>query len=79
MIVVNILKAKNIAHDLRRQSRAAEFEPYDAIIMKQIPGQDLAQAELARQQIREKYAQIQINIDSCSSVDDLTNIVSNMQ
>ena len=35
MIQINMTKAKAIAHDARRAARSAEFEPHDAIIMKQ--------------------------------------------
>ena len=38
MIVININKAKVIAHDKRREARTEEFKPHDEIIMKQIPG-----------------------------------------
>ena len=37
MIVINIDKAKGIAHEIRRAKRAEEFAPYDEVIMKQIP------------------------------------------
>jgi hypothetical protein len=35
MIVINIEKAKGIAHEIRRAKRAEEFAPYDEVIMKQ--------------------------------------------
>jgi hypothetical protein len=69
-IVINIDKAKNIAHDIRRAARAEEFKPYDEVIAKQIPGQaDGAEAE--RQKIREKYAEIQIQIDAAQTPDEI--------
>lgn len=71
MIVVNIDKAKNIAHDLRRSARAEEFKPYDEIIMKQIPGVDAQQAEAARQAIRDKYAVVQAEIDAASTPEEI--------
>jgi hypothetical protein len=67
MIVVNIDKAKTIAHDIRRAARAEEFKPYDEVIMKQIPGVDAQAAETARQTIREKYAAIQADIDAAAT------------
>ena len=79
MIKINVAKAKNIAHEIRRVSRAAEFEPHDQVIMKQIPGNDYTAAEQARQEIREKYASIQNNIDQATSVDQLTQIVTTMR
>lgn len=71
MITINIDKAKAIAHDKRREARAAEFEPLDNIIAKQIPGTAAQQAEVQRQVIREKYAAIQEAIDAASTVDEL--------
>jgi hypothetical protein len=78
MITINIDKAKAIAHAKRREARAAEFDPYDAIIMKQIPGADAAAAEAERQKIREKYAAIQNDIDSAPGVPELKLIVDGL-
>jgi hypothetical protein len=78
MIIVNLVKAKDIAHTLRREVRALEFQPYDDIIMKQIPGSNVAEAELARQQIREKYQQIQIDIDNAATLAEIQIIIDNM-
>lgn len=75
MIIVNMTKAKAIAHDVRRAARAAEFEPYDAIIMKQIPGNDAAAAEAERQKIRDKYAALQIQMDAATTADELKNLL----
>lgn len=71
MIVVNIDKAKTIAHDMRRAARAEEFKPHDEVIMKQIPGVDAQAAEAARQTIREKYAAIQADIDAAATPDEI--------
>lgn len=78
MIIVNIDKARTIAHDLRRSARAQEFAPWDRIISAQIPGTDLVDAEQSRQAIREKYAKIQTQIDECDSVQSLKLIVDGM-
>ena len=69
MITINVTKAKDIAHDKRREARAEEFAPHDEVIMKQIPGADATEAEAARQTIRDKYATMQNAIDSASTVD----------
>jgi len=70
MIVLNLTKAKTIAHDMRRAARAEEFKPYDEAIAKQIPGQaDGAEAE--RQKIREKYATVQADIDAAATPDEI--------
>lgn len=71
MIVVNIDKAKTIAHDMRRAARAEEFKPHDEVIMKQIPGVDAQAAEAARQAIRAKYAAIQTQIDAAATPDEI--------
>jgi len=70
MIVINIDKAKAVAHDMRRAARAEEFRPYDDAIAKQIPGQAEG-AEAARQAIREKYAAMQTAIDAASTIDEI--------
>jgi len=78
MIVINIDKAKVIAHDIRRAKRAEEFAPYDEVIMKQIPGNDAVEAEAARQAIRDKYDTIQTNINDATNADTLKTIVDNI-
>jgi hypothetical protein len=70
MIIININKAKNIGHDMRRAARAEEFKPYDDAIAKQIPGQADG-AEAARQAIRDKYAAIQTSIDAAQTPDEI--------
>lgn len=74
-ITINLPKAKLIAHDKRRIARAAEFAPLDEIIAKQIPGKDAAAAEAARQAIRDKYDQMQIDIDNADSPEELKSIL----
>lgn len=68
MIVINIDKAKAVAHDLRRAARSVEFAPLD--IKATIPSEAVA-AEVARQTIREKYAVMQIQIDAATTVDEI--------
>lgn len=75
MITINLDKAKSIAHDKRRAARAEEFKPHDEVIMKQIPGNDAAVAEAARQEIRNKYADMQVAIDAAESADELKVIL----
>lgn len=75
MITVNLEKAKVIAHNHRRQIRAKNFEPYDLLIARQIPGKALEEAESKRQAIREKDAQIQVEIDAATDVDQLKSLL----
>lgn len=70
-LIIDIDKAKNIAHDMRRAAREEEFKPLDAVIMKQIPGVDAAQAEADRQAIRDKYAAMQADIDAAATPDEI--------
>lgn len=72
-ITVNMTKAKDIAHDVRRAKRAAEFAPLD--IKATIPAEAVA-AEEARQEIRDRYAAMQIDIDNAASADELKAIIS---
>ena len=75
MITINIDKAKGIAHDKRRAARSEEFAPLD--IKATIPSEAVA-AEEARQQVREKYAVIQQQIDETTDVQTLTEIVEGL-
>jgi len=71
MIRIDLTKAKDIAHEKRREARAEEFKPHDEIIMKQIPGNDMTEAEAARQAIREKYEELQTQMNSAETVEEL--------
>lgn len=68
MIQINITKAKSIAHDARRAARSAEFAPLD--VQATIPAK-AAEAEAARQVVRDKYAAMQTAIDSASTADEI--------
>jgi hypothetical protein len=68
MITINVNKAKNIAHDIRRAKRAEEFAPLD--IQATIPSQASA-AESARQVVRDKYASMQTQINSASTPEEI--------
>ena len=72
MIVINLDKAKNIAHEVRRAKRAEEFATLD--IKATIPS-EAATAEAERQAIRDKYAAIQNDIDSAPAIPELKMIV----
>lgn len=75
MITINMNKAKDIAHNIRREKRAEEFKPHDEIIMKQIPGSNTVAVEAARQEIRNKYNVIQQNIDTAGTPEELKLII----
>jgi len=67
-IVIDLTKAKDIAHEKRRAARAEEFAPLD--IKATIPA-EAAEAEAARQTIREKYATLQAQMDAAQTSDEL--------
>ena len=71
MITINVTKAKAIAHNMRRQLRAAEFAPHDEVIAKRIPGVAVAEAEAARAALRAKYADMQVAIDAAATPDEI--------
>lgn len=68
MITININKAKTIAHEIRRTSRAVEFAPLD--VKATIPSEAVA-VEVSRQAVRDKYTAIQNNIEAASSVEEI--------
>ena len=68
MISIDLAKAKEIAHTRRRAAREAKFAPLDAVIAKQIPGQDHAAVEAERAAVRAKYATMQAEIDIAQDI-----------
>ena len=72
LVTQNITKAKNIAHDKRREARSAEFAPLD--IKATIPSEATA-AEAAREVIRAKYAVMQTAIDADSTIDQIKAVM----
>jgi len=72
MITINVTKAKEIAHDKRRQARSVEFAPLD--IKATIPSESVA-AEAARAVIRTKYATMQTAINSATTVDEIKAVM----
>jgi hypothetical protein len=79
MITINLDKAKTISHAIRRQKRAEEFFPLDEVIMKQIPGTDVQAVEAQRQAIRDKYANLQSQIDAAGGSEELLTIVNSIK
>ena len=73
MITININKAKDIAHDVRRAKRTQEFTPLD--VKATIPSEAVA-AEAARQAVREKCTEMQTAIDAAQSTDQLKAIIT---
>lgn len=61
----NMIKARELAHEKRREARAAEFAPLD--VEATIPAL-AAKAEAKRQAVREKYDAVQKDIDKAADV-----------
>ena len=76
-IGINLSKAKEIAHTIRRAKREEEFKPLDEVIMKQIPGTHTVTAEESRAEIRNRYTQIQNDIDSTTDETSLRSTLIN--
>ena len=73
MISVNLNKAKEIAHDVRRKTRAELFKSLDVEVT--IPMYAEA-AEAKRQEIRDQFAEIQEKIDAADCADVLKNLLT---
>lgn len=70
-IGINLDKAKAIAHDIRRQRRAEEFEPLDRAIAARIPGMEPDVIEEKRQAVRKRYAKIQEVIEAAETPEEI--------
>lgn len=75
IVKVSIEKYRAIAHDIRRAAREKEFAPLDDIIAKQIPVKDAAEAEAARQVVRDKYTEIQTAIDFAETPEQIKSVL----
>jgi hypothetical protein len=69
---LNINKAKQIAHKHRRAARTEEFKPWD--LKATIPAEQAA-AEAERQKIRDKYADLQDQMDAAKSIEKLAQLM----
>ena len=76
--IVDVSRAKDIAHNIRRDARTEEMKPYDDIIAKQIPGEDAVAAESQRAVLRTKYATKQTEIDNATTAEQLQSIVEEL-
>ena len=71
MIVIDINIAKDVGHNIRRKLRESEFAPLDQKIVLQIPGIDVSAVESQRQVVRDKYADMQTQIDASSTPEEI--------
>jgi len=70
-ISINLDKAKDIGHQMRRQQRAEEFAPFDKAIAIRPPGVEPDVIEEKREAIREKYALIQDVIEAATTPEEI--------
>lgn len=75
-VIIDMTKAKEIGHEIRRDLRSKEFEPLDNVIMKQIPDTDFNAVESERQLVREKYDAIQIKIDKAKDANTILDALN---
>lgn len=71
VVTEDVDRAREIAHQTRREKRAAEFKPNDDIIALNIPGTDIKAAEDSRSQTRWKYKVMQDNLDRSKTISEL--------
>lgn len=76
MIKIDLNKAKEIVHDVRRVKREELFKPLDIEATIPMFADD---AEQKRQAIRDEYVVIQNEIDNAETVDQLKAIITQLQ
>jgi hypothetical protein len=69
---INMNKAKEIAHERRRSARSEEFKPWD--VKATIPAEQ-ASAEAERQKIRDKYDELEKQINAAKTVKKLAELM----
>lgn len=74
-VVEDHAAALAMAHDMRRAKRDAELAPLDREVT--VPGKE-ASAEAARQAVRDRHAQVQIDMDAAPDVDALRALVKGL-
>ena len=74
-IEIDLDKAKEITHNLRRAMRAEEFAPLDQTIAFRLPGTTIKETEKLREEVRDKYKEMQGAIDSAENAEQLKKIL----
>ena len=75
MIKINLEKAQEIAHEVRRAKRNEDFKPLD--VQATIPALAV-EAEAKRQAIRDEDANVQVSIDQAKDEKALKEIISKL-
>jgi hypothetical protein len=78
VIKIDVTKAKEVAHGIRKADRAKQMEPHDKAIMMQIPGTPIIEIEAKRQAIRDANAVVQTNIDNAQDEVELKAAIADM-
>lgn len=76
-VKIDLTKAKDIAHNIRRADRDKKLQPHDLLISAQIPGSDAVAEEAVRQAIRDANALVQTDIDAASDESALKQTLVN--
>lgn len=66
-------KSLELSHKYRRLLREQEFMPLDDKIAKRLPGWESVETD--RQKIRDKYAEIQTELENATSVEEYKNLL----
>lgn len=74
-VVEDLVRSKEVAHELRRAHRETLFAPLDALIAKQIPTTNLVEVEQQRQTIRDGDTIVQSNINNAVNLDELRSAI----
>jgi len=78
VIKIDMAKAKEFAHGIRKADRDKQMEPHDKVIMMQIPGMSIIEIEAKRQAIRDVNAVVQISIDNAQDEVELKAAIADM-
>jgi hypothetical protein len=78
-VVVDFVKAKEVAHQMRRWAREKALNPLDTLVNYNISNPTkLAEIEANRESIRIANAELQIAIDGASTVVELEQLTDNI-
>jgi hypothetical protein len=78
VIKIDLAKAKEVAHGIRKADRDKQMEPHDKAIMMQIPGTPIIEIEAKRQVVRDENAVVQTNIDNAQDEVELKAAIADM-
>ncbi len=78
-VEVDVVKAKETVHDMRRDKREEEFKPLDkSMVIHILDTAKSTPIELERKKVRDKYADIQTDIDNCADEAELRALINKL-